>query len=111
MDSLRSLTGLVVSGVGLEVGDCWSMVKEISSFSTQTSFYLCHVRKDGTPATVEAELKKMHDEAQSYAIQQDGEFRYGLEDIPDLGLWAQMPKVEGIDTRQFQGWNRRQQEL
>ena len=87
------------------------MVKEISSFNTKTSFCLYHVRKDGTPATIEAELKKVLDEAQSYAIQQDDNFLFGLEDIPDLGLRAQMPKVEGMDTRQFQGWSWRQQEL
>ena len=86
-------------------------VKEISSFNTQTAFCLYHVRKDCTKATMEAELKKVLDEAQDYGIQQDDEFQYGLEDIPDLGTRAQVPKVEGMDTKQFQGWNWRQQEL
>ena len=86
-------------------------MKEISSFNTRTSFCLYHVRKDGNPATIEAELKKMLDEAQTHGIQHDDNFLFGLEDIPDLGLRPQMPKVDGMDTRQFQNWSWRQQEL
>lgn len=94
-----------------KIGGIRLYVKEISSFNTNTAFCLYHVRNDGTKQTIEEEVKKMLDVAQSYAIQKDVGFEYRLEDIPDIGTRVAIPKVDGMDTRQFQGWNGRQQAL
>jgi hypothetical protein len=94
------------------IGGVRLWIKDISSFMTKTAFCLYHVRNDATADTIVAELQRLLDRAKDSASAREGvKYAYYFAEIPDMGIRIAVPKIDGMDTKRFQGWDGRQQFL
>lgn len=76
------------------------------SFTTRTAFGIYLLRNDGDFDTIRAEARKILEEAQAVAEVDAGEdYIYTGREVPHMGIRVNVPKVEGMDTSPYQGWD------